>query len=93
MWPHYRKVVGFIVSLINPDPEFDILDFRQYNKIFSMVGLWKKVICIIYIVIIWSKHLVKEIWKIASVATSWDMWPHNRKSVGSTVSLINQDYF
>ena len=64
MWPHYRKIIGFKVSLINPDyfkpdPEFDILDFRQYNKIFTMGGLWKKVICVIYIVIIWSKHKYK----------------------------------
>ena len=57
MWPHYRKVVGFTVSLINPDylqpdPEFDNLDFRQYNKIYTMGGLWKDETCVLYTVII-----------------------------------------
>ena len=46
-----------IVSFINPDyflpdPEFDNLDFRQYNKIFTMGGLWKEVTCVLYTVII-----------------------------------------
>ena len=63
MWHHYSKVVMFTVSFINPDylmpnPEFDILDFRQYNKLFTMGGFWKKVICVLYIVIIWPKQLV-----------------------------------
>ena len=49
IWPHYRKVVEFTEYFINPDyllagPEFDYLDFRQYNKIFTMGGFWKKVI-------------------------------------------------
>ena len=45
-----------IVSFINPDyflpdPEFDNLDFRQYNKICTMNSLRKKVIYVLYIII------------------------------------------
>ena len=55
MWPHLPKIVGFTVYLINPDyfkpdPESNILDL--YIKIVTLGGLWKKVICVIYIVII-----------------------------------------
>ena len=53
MWPHYRKVIKFLVSFIYqdyllPDPEFDNLNLRQYIKIFTLGWLWKKVICALY---------------------------------------------
>ena len=53
MWPHYTKVVEFTEYFINPDylladPQFDYLDFRQYNKIITMGELWKEVICVLY---------------------------------------------
>ena len=54
-----------IVSYIIPDyflpyPEFDNLEFRQCNEIFTMRAFQKKVIYVLYIIINWTKYLVQK---------------------------------